>query len=222
MKNCIYKLVSPSGKIYIGQAKNYEQRIKQHKTLSKKRRTLIERAIFKYGFENFQQEILHIQEDYNRDELNSKEKYFIKLYNTQNPLIGYNISEGGEGRTGRLSTATKQKMSLAKKGKTSNRKGTQTSEATRKQMSTSHRRPHTEYQKQRIAEGLSITIEQYSLEGEFLRKWKSIKEARTVTGITSIGDVLRGRQKTAGGFIWMYEDKLYKPSYSRRKKYTHK
>lgn len=217
MKNCIYMLTSPSGKVYIGQAKDYEARKKQHIQLSKKQSTLIGRAIAKYGFESFKEDILYTQKEYNRKDLNEKETYYIELYNSLNKEVGYNICKGGEGRTGLLSDETKKKMSLAKKGKPSNRKNTLTSEKTRKQMSESHKKPASDYQKQRIAEGLSIPIEQYSLSGDLLRRWKSTKEARQTTGVTSIGDVLHGRQKTAGGFIWKYEDKNYKPSYSRRK-----
>lgn len=217
MKNCIYMLTSPSGKIYIGQAKDYKTRKRQHIQLSKKQRTPVGRAIMKYGFESFKEVILYTQKEYNRKDLNEKETYYIELYNSRNKEVGYNICKGGEGRTGPLSNSTKKKMSLAKKGKPSNRKNTSTSEKTRKQMSESHKKPASDYQKQRIAEGLSIPIEQYSLSGSLIRRWKSTKEARQGTGITSIGDALRGRQKTAGGFVWEYVDKSYRPSYKRRK-----
>lgn len=217
MENCIYKLTSPSGKIYIGQAKDYVLRVRQHIQLSSKSNTLVGRAIAKYGIDSFKQEILYTQELYNRKDLNEKEITYIRLYNTTNPTIGYNICRGGEGRTGKLSQETIEKMRIAKKGKPSNRKNTKTSEETRKQMSLSHQKPHSEYQKQRIAEGLSIPIEQYTIAGEFVKRWNSTKQARVETNITSIGDVLHGRQKTAGGYVWMYEDKTYVPSYNRRK-----
>lgn len=73
-----------------------------------------------------------------REDLNKKEKYFIKLFNSQNPQIGYNIHKGGQGGNSlnnrdawsRLhqgekngmygkhhSDATKQKISKANKGR---------------------------------------------------------------------------------------------------------
>lgn len=212
MKNCIYMLTSPSGKVYIGQAKDFLARKKQHIQHSRKKSTMIARAVAKYNFENFKINFLYVQKEYNRGELNKKEIFYIHLYNSTDPTVGYNICQGGEGRTGKLSEETRKKMSASKKGKPSNRKNTYTSEETRRKMSASHRKPHTDYQKKRIAEGLSIPIEQYSLEGVFLKRWDSIKEARIVTGITTIQDTLLGRQKTGGGFLWKYEDKQYVPS----------
>lgn len=73
-----------------------------------------------------------------REDLNKKEKYFIKLFNSQNPQIGYNIHKGGQGgnslnnhdawsllhqgeKNGMYgkhhSYVTKQKISKANKGK---------------------------------------------------------------------------------------------------------
>lgn len=54
-------------------------------------------AIKKYGRENFKREILEEVNDSN--ELNKKEIYYIKLYNSTNPDIGYNISMGGGGHS---------------------------------------------------------------------------------------------------------------------------
>lgn len=217
MKNCIYKLTSPSGKVYIGQCIDFEQRKKQHIYRSKNTKTLIERAIKKYGFHNFIVEFICVLSNYDRKCLNEKEKYFIQKYNTMDPGIGYNLCEGGEGRKGPLSSNTKQKMSISKIGKQSNRKNTPTSEETRKKMSESHRRPHSDFQKRRMAEGLSIPIEQYSLDESLIKVWSSAKQAMIETGITTVRDVLHGRQKTGGGFIWKYVDKDYKPSTTRRK-----
>lgn len=217
MDNCIYKLTSPSGKVYIGQAKNYSSRIRQHIVLSKKSDTLISRAIRKYGIDKFEVKFLYQQDQYNRPDLDKKEIFFIEKYKSTDKNLGYNICKGGEGRTGPLSKSTRKKMSEAKKGKPSNRKNTTTSEETRKQMRESHSKPHSEYQTRRISEGLSIPIEQYTLDGIYVRSWSSIKKAVSETKIKTIGDSLRGRQKTAGSFIWKYEDKEYKPSSKKRK-----
>jgi group I intron endonuclease len=217
MKNCIYKLTSPSGKVYIGQCIDFEQRKRQHINRSKNPKTSIERAINKYGFHNFSVEFIHVLPKYDRECLNEKEKYFIQKHKTMDPNIGYNLCEGGEGRKGPLSFSTKQKMSVSKMGKQSNRKNTPTSDETRRKMSESHRRPHSDFQKRRMAEGLSIPIEQYSLDGSLVKVWSSAKQAMTETGITTVRDVLHGRQKTGGGFIWKYVDKDYKPSVNRRK-----
>lgn len=47
-------------------------------------------------------------------------------------------------------------------------------------------------------------ILQYDLEGNFIREWPSISEAeRSIGGY--ISGAVRGRQKTAGGFIWKFK-----------------
>lgn len=52
-------------------------------------------AIKCYGEENFKCEV--IQWCFTLDELNIAEKYWINKYDAQNPEIGYNISDGGNG-----------------------------------------------------------------------------------------------------------------------------
>ena len=86
----IYKITNNvNGKIYIGQAKNTEERFKSH---CKQCVTdcLIDYAINKYGKENFTVEILESQiEDYNE-----REKYWIKQLDCKAPKE-YNIADGG-------------------------------------------------------------------------------------------------------------------------------
>lgn len=53
-------------------------------------------------------------------------------------------------------------------------------------------------------------IEQYSLDGVFIRSFDSAREAEKITGIgyKQISSVVTGRQKTTGGYIWRYKDGL--------------
>lgn len=75
-------------KVYIGQSIHSEKRFNEH---CKKGKSLISRAINKYGKEHFWFEILESQiENYNE-----REKYWIKYYNSRSPF-GYNLAEGGE------------------------------------------------------------------------------------------------------------------------------
>lgn len=84
----IYKITNKlNGKIYIGKD------VKDNPNYFGSG-LLIKRAIVKYGIENFSKEIL--VECNSNEELNEKEKYWIKYYNSIRP-IGYNISEGGDG-----------------------------------------------------------------------------------------------------------------------------
>lgn len=53
-----------------------------------------------------------------------------------------------------------------------------------------------------------IKINQYSLDGTFIKTWNYAKEASIELKInyTSLNACLRKRNKTAGGFIWKYEE----------------
>lgn len=56
---------------------------------------ILQRAINKYGKENFKREILYISKD--AQENNEKEKEFIKAFNAVKDRTFYNIAEGGNG-----------------------------------------------------------------------------------------------------------------------------
>lgn len=85
----IYKITNTlNGKIYIGKDTTSDPKYYGSGLL-------IRRSIDKYGIDNFTKEIIDITEDY--DELSNKEIYWIKHFNSTNPEIGYNISEGGDG-----------------------------------------------------------------------------------------------------------------------------
>lgn len=63
--------------------------------------------------------------------------------------------------------------------------------------------------KTRQAQNWSSNLEKRILqfrENELIHEYKSIAEAKRITGITTIGDCLAKRQKTGGGFIWKYKD----------------
>ena len=88
----IYKYTSPSGKSYIGQTiYSLKERAKTSSGSGYSNCTIFFRAIEKYGFENFEYEILG---EFPIEELDEKEKYFIKKENTLQPN-GYNIKIGG-------------------------------------------------------------------------------------------------------------------------------
>lgn len=57
-----------------------------------------------------------------------------------------------------------------------------------------------------VAEGLTptVNVSQYSKDDEFIASYKSIIEAERSTGVhnPNITKVLKGKRKTAGGFIW--------------------
>mgnify|MGYP003498005567 CR=1 FL=1 len=87
----IYKFTNKiNGMSYIGQSTNIERRYKEHRT-RKCENSLFHDAITEYGFDNFDFSVVEICDI---KELNNKEVYYIKEYNTLFPN-GYNMSEGG-------------------------------------------------------------------------------------------------------------------------------
>lgn len=96
----IYKITnSINGKIYIGMTNDFNQRMREHKSNANsdkyKYKSRLYNAIRKYGWDNFEKEIIDVVDDrYTADE---KEKYYIALYDSTNKDIGYNITKGGTG-----------------------------------------------------------------------------------------------------------------------------
>lgn len=93
----IYRVISPSGKSYIGKTvQDFETRWYQHVNRSMQDKSsciCFAAAIKKYGHENFSKEILMYCDV---SQINQYEKKAISLYNTMVPN-GYNLTEGGEG-----------------------------------------------------------------------------------------------------------------------------
>lgn len=90
----IYKITSPTGKIYIGQSCNLRRRFLDYKYLRIKKSGKLYNSINKYGFKNHIFEILNICTE---DELDYLEINYIKMYNSTSPVSGLNILKGGKG-----------------------------------------------------------------------------------------------------------------------------
>ena len=90
-----------NGKKYIGKAKNPSRRWASHLSFSKKEskhQKYIHRAISKYGIDNFWFRCIDFSL-FEKEAL-KQERYWIKFFNTTNPSIGYNLTLGGEGKSG--------------------------------------------------------------------------------------------------------------------------
>jgi hypothetical protein len=86
MNSGIYKITSPSNKVYIGQSNNISRRIIEHNYRSKSKNLKLYSSIRKYGLENHKIEILFLSD--NEYEKNRMESIYIRYYDTIN--VGLN------------------------------------------------------------------------------------------------------------------------------------
>jgi len=143
----IYKVTNKAtGKIYVGQSRR-----KDPSYLGSG--VHIKLAVEKYGNHEFSKE--YIDEATNQDELDEKERYWIKKLKAQDKSIGYNIADGGWNHF-TINEEIKQKISntLKKKYKNgNNRTGTTLTDAHKKAIGKASRgRLHSEESKRRMSE----------------------------------------------------------------------
>ena len=83
-----------NNKVYIGQTRtSLEQRWKEHIRHAQYGDQVINRAMKKYGVNNFYIEVL---ENCDIKDLDQKETYYIEKFNSTNKFSGYNVSIGGK------------------------------------------------------------------------------------------------------------------------------
>ena len=92
----VYKYTNVcNGKIYIGQTCQSLSDRAGKEGSGYQGCTHFYRAIQKYGWQNFEVEIL--ANDLTKDQADIQEKYYIDLYCAKDPNFGYNLLEGGQG-----------------------------------------------------------------------------------------------------------------------------
>lgn len=90
----IYKITSPTGRIYVGQTVNLTRRISLYKTLHCIKQTKLYCSLKKYGFDKH---IFEILEECIAEEMSKREKYWINVLNSyyKNNPKGMNMNQGG-------------------------------------------------------------------------------------------------------------------------------
>lgn len=179
---------------YVGKSENLEKRIKDHffeaynsknKSYNLPKSRWIRKHIdIKYV----------ILEECTKDNWAEREIFWIS--NLPNLL---NLSKGGDGGSKPImSEATKIKISEKAKNRF-------VSKETREKMSKSHKKRNYDYVDNKgIKNPRATPVYQYDSDGNFIRKWDYQKEAIAYYNMnkTAITDCIKGRQKTAKGFIW--------------------
>ena len=117
----IYKITNnANGKVYIGQSVNIKKRFIQHRYRSndtsdpKTYSLYLYAAMRKHGLENFDFSIVELCD---KSELNTKERYWISYYKSNQKEHGYNLNDGGNSiyvkhQTGK-SNVTQRKQHIA-------------------------------------------------------------------------------------------------------------
>lgn len=201
----IYKITSPSGRIYIGKTVNFNSRMSDYRCGNTTKQKLINNSINKYGFENHKVEIL-LEGEFEDDELNNLEIKYIKENNSiySKNSMGMNLTSGGEGVCGlKQSPESIAKMIETRKNNPPTEKELKArermwgrkinkSEEWIKNNSMARRKP----------------IAQYDLDGNFMREWAGAIEAEIELGFNRKGilNSLKKKCISAYGYIWRYKN----------------
>jgi len=173
----IYKITSPTGKIYIGQSVNIKNRFKQYKYISNNKiiGPKLYNSLKKHGFENHQFEII---EECIIEQLNEKEiywkKHILESVGWEQVLFCELYDRGG----GPKSEQTRLKTSLSLKGK-----------------------PMVNNMKKVEKYSFNnILIEEFNSQIEAAASVNSKQSA-------AISECCKNKRKSYKGFIWKYKEK---------------
>ena len=199
----VYIHIFPNNKVYIGitlQKPEYRWR------KGNRYNNYMNKAVEKYGWENIKHKILY--EHLTKEEAEQKEIELIAQYKSNQKEFGYNIANGGN-HNGKHSEETKIKISNANKGKKSpcGMLNKHHSKETKEKMSISRtgKVQSKETIEKRIKK-LRIKVNQYDLDGNFIKTWDSITTASLTLHIkdSDISRVCKGKRNMCGGYVWKY------------------
>lgn len=214
----IYKIISPIGRIYIGQSINIQKRwkdyIKYNKFSGQKR---LRNSVKKYGWNKH---IFSVVEECDVHELNNKERYWQDYYS----VLGYKglnckLTKSDD-KSGELNSSTKNKISSSLIGKqhSEQRRENQRKAQIGKIRTLEHKKALSEAVKQRFTnleerlkqgKKLQKVVIQYDMNNNFIKEWPSTREVERILNIdratiSSCCNQKRG-YKSAGGFKWRYK-----------------
>jgi group I intron endonuclease len=131
----IYKITSPSGRIYIGQSRDMDRRWIEYSSKDCKGQIKLNRSFKKYGVEAH---VFEVIEECEFEQLNSRERYWQDFYNCMEDGLNCVLTSTHE-KPQILSIETRQKMSESKAGEKSHMWGKKLSKETCEKMSDSRR-----------------------------------------------------------------------------------
>ena len=110
----IYKITSPSNRVYIGQSIDIERRFRHYKKLACKEQVKIYNSFLKYGVDAHIFEVLELCDT---EDLNNRERYYQDLYDSVNNGLNL-LYVKSEHFNGGHSEESKKKISDSLKGRT--------------------------------------------------------------------------------------------------------
>ena len=221
---CVYMHMAPNGKKYIGITRCKPRNRRWQNGHGYVTQVKFHNAIKKYGWENFKHVIL--LDDLTEEEASKAEQKYIEQYKTTDNRYGYNVTSGGEAGY-HLTEEQKRKISNANKGSNNGMYGHQYTDEekeffasvwrgrkhsmeSRKKMS-EYAKAHPEVKSHKGKEHpMAKAVIQYDKNGNFVARYDTAAEASQKTGVARSGICccVKGKTKTAGGYMWRYQELL--------------
>lgn len=211
----VYKHTTPSNKVYIGITSQKETHRWGHDGNGYGRQAF-GNAVRKYGWDNIQHEV--ICSGLCKEDAVAMEKQLIAQYHADDRHYGYNCTNGGylcefnEDAKKRISKALKGRK-LAEEHKRNislGAKGRIVSVETRRKIGEKHKNKfvneETRETLRQSHQWQAKPVAQYTLDGEFVAKYRSIGEASRTMGVEKvcIRHACDGKIKTSAGYKWAY------------------
>lgn len=218
----LYRHIAPDGRIYIGITSQIPS-VRWQSGHGYKGNTYFTRAILKYGWENFTHEVLF--EGLTENQAKELEIVMIELFESNIRSKGFNISRGGESKSGTtISEKQKQIIRAANIGKTVSK---ETRDKLRLRSLATWKKPsHVEHMRkintgannpqfgrkrsdeEKLIRGAKRIV-QKNMDGSFVSEYVSIHEASEKTGVCRdvISKCCRGIYAQGRGYLWEYKKK---------------
>jgi group I intron endonuclease len=227
----IYKITSPSGKVYVGQAVDLERREKEYVGLHCKSQRKLYNSLVKYGFS---QHIFRVIEECTIEQLNVRERHWQDFYNVLEEGLNLRLT-GTEDVSGKQSKETIAKRVvktrkpvlqyttdgvLVREWKSGREAGISSKISGGDIVNCCKGKLKSaggfiwKYKTGEVKEEILVDsvnnekpILQYSKEGILIKEWKSITQAGNSLGIYKGGITMccKNLYKSLGGSIWRYK-----------------
>lgn len=224
----IYKIhCKVDDKVYIGYSSNIKKRFSLHKLKLKNNtheNSYLQNAWNKHGEDAFSFVIL---EECVLKLCIEKEDYYVKQYKSHHRRFGYNLAITGVGNIGKMPQHIIKKSVKTRRKKAAERGYWFKPETIKKQADGRRGFKHTDKAKEKIRlastgrkkskevvqktiDAIIIAVEQYNLDGTYIRDFKSISDALIFLNKSlkhsHISSCCKGKRKSAYGYIWKYKN----------------